>query len=205
MKRYDIINRFISKYDLSRYLEIGVFKGECIEKINIKHKDGVDPGHENEMHHMVNYNTTSCLFFAGFFHGMSVKKYDIVFIDGLHESHQVDKDIKNSLTSTVDSGFVLMHDCSPPTKKHAQVPRGSQVDWMGDVYKSFLRSRLINPQHKHFVIDTDWGVGVILKNQQDEKLDKDFIQKGIDSWDFFCENRVKLLSLISADDFKRDY
>ena len=107
---------------------------------------------------------------------MSVKLYDIIFIDGLHESHQVDKDIKNSLISTEDNGFVLLHDCSPPTKKHAQVPRGSQVDWMGDVYKSFLRSRLNNPQHKHFVVDTDWGVGVICKNQKDENLDKNFVK-----------------------------
>jgi hypothetical protein len=205
MKRYDIINRFAFKYNLSRYLEIGVLRGECIEKINIKHKDGVDPGHEGEIHQMVNYNMTSNSFFAGFFHGMSVKKYDIVFIDGLHESPQVSEDIKNSLESTIDNGFVLMHDCNPPMKKHAQVPRGSQLSWNGDVYKSFLHSRLINPDHRHFVVDTDWGVGVILKNQQDKKLNKDFIQKGIDSWDFFCENKVELLSLTSVDDFKKCY
>ena len=58
---------------------------------------------------------------------------------------------------------------------------------------------------KHFVVDDDWGVGVILKNQEDFNIDKNELQQGIDSWDYFNTNRVKLLNLISPDEFKESY
>ena len=162
MYRFDIINHFIKKYNFKNYLEIGVFNGECIEAIDIFHKDGVDPGVEGVVHPKVNYPITSDEFFE------LIKdediKYDIVFIDGLHHSDQVIKDITNSLKHSMD-----------------------------------------NPQHKHFVVDDDWGVGVILKNQTDVLISKKDLEKGIDSWDYFNTNRVKLLNLIQPDEFKESY
>ena len=203
MYRFDIINHFIKKYNFKNYLEIGVFNGECIEAIDIFHKDGVDPGVEGVVHPKVNYPITSDEFFE------LIKdediKYDIVFIDGLHHSDQVIKDITNSLKHSMDSGVIAMHDCNPPTKAHAQVPRNSQREWNGDTYKAFLQSRMDNPQHKHFVVDDDWGVGVILKNQTDVLISKKDLEKGIDSWDYFNTNRVKLLNLIQPDEFKESY
>ena len=123
-----------------------------------------------------------------------------MFINGLHHSTQVIKDITNSLKHSINNGVIAMHDCNPPTKAHAQVPRNGQREWNGDTYKAFLQSRIDNPQHKHFVVDDDWGVGVILKNQGDFNIDKNELQQGIDSWDYFNTNRVKLLNLISPDE-----
>lgn len=203
MHRSEIINHFITKYNFINYLEIGVFHGDCITKVIAQHKDGVDPGAEGIVHPEVNYPITSDEFFE------LIKdhdiKYDIVFIDGLHHSDQVIKDITNSLKHTTDNGVIAMHDCNPPSKAHAQVPRNGQREWNGDTYKAFLQSRIDNPQHKHFVVDDDWGVGVILKNQEDFNIDKNELQQGIDSWDYFNTNRVKLLNLISPDEFKESY
>ena len=50
MYRFDIINHFVKKYKFKNYLEIGVFNGECIEAVDILHKDGVDPGAEGVVH-----------------------------------------------------------------------------------------------------------------------------------------------------------
>lgn len=203
MHRSEIINHFITKYNFINYLEIGVFHGDCITKVIAQHKDGVDPGAEGIVHPEVNYPITSDEFFE------LIKdhdiKYDIVFIDGLHHSDQVIKDITNSLKHTTDNGVIAMHDCNPPSKAHAQVPRNGQREWNGDTYKAFLQSRIDNPQHKHFVVDDDWGVGVVLKNQGDFSIDKNELQQGIDSWDYFNTNRVKLLNLISPDEFKESY
>lgn len=204
MQRFDIINHFIEKHNFTNYLEIGVFDGSCIKNIKATHIDGVDPGHEGIVHPMVNYPLTSDGFFELIKNNPEIK-YDIIFIDGLHESDQVDRDILNSLKHSIDNGIITMHDCNPPTRQHAQVPRGQQIEWNGDTYKSFLKSRINNPQHKHFVIDDDWGVGVILKNQGDNPIDKHELQQGIDSWDYFNLNRTKLLNIISVDEFKNTY
>jgi hypothetical protein len=203
MHRSEIINHFIIKYNFINYLEIGVFHGNCITKVIAQHKDGVDPGAEGVVHPKVNYPITSDEFFE-LIKGHDIK-YDIVFIDGLHHSDQVIKDITNSLKHTTDNGVIAMHDCNPPSKAHAQVPRNGQREWNGDTYKAFLQSRIDNPQHKHFVVDDDWGVGVILKNQEDFNIDKNELQQGIDSWDYFNTNRVKLLNLIPPDEFKESY
>ena len=204
MYRFDIINHFINKYNFINYLEIGVFTGECIESVIAQHKDGVDPGSEGVIHPKVNYQVTSDVFFKLIEDHPEIL-YDIVFIDGLHHSDQVIKDVTNSLKHSIDNGVIAMHDCNPPTKQHTQIPRNGQRNWNGDTYKAFLQSRIDNPQHKHFVVDDDWGVGVILKNQTDFEIPKEELQKGIDSWDYFDVNRKKLLNLISPDEFKESY
>lgn len=201
MYRYDIINHFISKLNLKSYLEIGVFDGECIQKIICEKKDGVDPGVENGQSIGVNYKMTS----DDFFNNNRNKFYDIIFIDGLHYSEQVDIDIENSLKQTVENGIIILHDCNPPTLTHTLIPRVS-VQWNGDVYKSILKFRKNNLNHEYFTIDSDWGVGVIIKNYKSGNPMKtaDF-DLGISDWNYFNDNRNDLLNLITVDEFKLRY
>jgi hypothetical protein len=196
MYRYEIINKFIKKYNFKEYLEIGVFKGECIKEIECENKDGVDPGIENVLIEEVNYPMGSNEFF-----NQNNKKYDIVFIDGLHHSEQVDVDIINSLKWTKDDGVILLHDCNPPTPNHAAVPQ-IQETWNGDVYKSVLKFQRDNTNHMYYTVDTDWGVGVIIKNQNPtNKMSEDDYNQGINDWYYFDTNRNQLLNLISVDKF----
>jgi len=198
--RYDIINKLIKKYNFKNYLEIGVFDGECINKIECDHIDGVDPGFERGLGIGVNYNVTS----DEFFNRHCSKKYDLIFIDGLHNSDQVDKDLKNALDNTIDSGVIVLHDCNPPTIEHTLIPR-IQAQWNGDVYKSILKFRQYNTNHKIFTVDTDWGVSVIIKNSNntDSSKNVDFF-KAINDWDYFNENRKELLNLINVNNFIDD-
>lgn len=197
MYRYDIINYFISKLNLQTYLEIGVFDGECIQKINCPVKDGVDPGTENGLSVGVNYKMTS----DEFFNSNRNKYYDIIFIDGLHYSKQVDIDIENSLKQTNKNGIVILHDCNPPTLKHTLIPR-IQPQWNGDVYKSILKFRNSNFNHEYFTVDCDWGVGVIMKNYKSKNEVKVAnFEKGIQDWDYFDSNRNHLLNLITTKEF----
>jgi hypothetical protein len=200
MYRYEIINSFIKKYEFKDYLEIGVFKGECIREIECENKDGVDPGIENVLIEEVNYPMGSNEFF-----NQNNKKYDIVFIDGLHHSEQVDLDIKNALKWTNDNGVVLLHDCNPPTPNHAAVPQ-IQEAWNGDVYKSVLKFQKNNKNYLYYTIDTDWGVGVIVKNKnQIYSLSDESYESGINNWDYFDSKRNELLNLISVDRFLNEF
>jgi hypothetical protein len=203
MYRYDIINHFIEKYNFKRYLEIGVFDGECIRLVKCEHKDGVDSCFEGRIAPETNYKMTSDEFFNTI--APTVEKYDIVFIDGLHHSEQVDLDIENALKYTNDNGVVLLHDCNPPTKGHASRPR-SQEEWNGDVYKSILKLQKNNSEYNYCTIDSDWGVGVIDKNKKRVKCDNTVdIATAIIDWEYFDKNRVVLLNLINVLDFKNKY
>ena len=196
IQRFHIINYLIEKYKLVNYLEIGVFKGENIREIKATHKDGVDPGAEGFTTPEVNYPMTSDEFFE-LLRGHDEIKYDVIFIDGLHYSEQVDKDIQNSLKHIVKGGFIVLHDCNPISYDAQIIPRETVV-WNGDVWKSFVDFKTNNPTYTCCVIDTDFGVGVIHNVGQNYKL-----ETRIDSWDYFNDNRKELLNLITVEEFKQ--
>jgi hypothetical protein len=198
VQRYDIINHLIEKYKLINYLEIGVFKGENIKKIQAAHKDGVDPGAEGFTTPEINYPMTSDEFFK-LLEGHDEIKYDIIFIDGLHHADQVEKDIKNALNHVVKGGFIVLHDCNPISYEAQLIPRQT-VAWNGDTWKAFVDFKSNNPSYKCCVVDTDFGVGVIHNNGNEYK-----IENRIDDWDYFNSNRKELLNLISTDEFKTTY
>ena len=155
MKRTDIINTFIQKYGYKSYLEVGTQDPTSnFDKINVEHKVSIDPFPRGE----VTFVGTSDEYFESIADDV---KYDIIFIDGLHHSEQVDIDIENSLKQTNNNGIVILHDCNPPTLEHTLIPR-VQPQWNGDVYKSILKFRKNNKNHEYFTVDCDWGVGVIM-------------------------------------------
>lgn len=198
IKRYNIINYLIEKYKLINYLEIGVFKGENIREIKAAHKDGVDPGVEGYTPPEVNYPVTSDDFFDLLKEHKDIK-YDIIFIDGLHHADQVEKDIKNALNHLVKDGFILLHDCNPVSYDAQLVPRQT-VAWNGDVWKAFVDFKSNNNSYQCNVIDTDFGVGVIKNTGYEYKLNN-----RINDWNYFNNNREKLLNLITWDEFKTTY
>jgi len=203
MRRFEIINTFIKKHNFINYLEIGVFKGENIRNVIAEHKDGVDPTTELGKHiPEINYPVTSDEFFE-LIKGHDIK-YDIVFIDGLHHTEQVDKDIDNSLNHLVDNGIIVMHDCYPRKEEYSLVPRRTGI-WNGDVYKSALKFRQKYP-FKFRTVNTDSGCGIIFNNVKENlKCPSQELQQGIESWNYFDNNRDKLLNLITVDEFKTTY
>jgi hypothetical protein len=202
-KRYDLINYIAEQYDSNDYLEIGVNDGSCIRKIRIPNKDGVDPSPNSELGFgepvpEINYQVTSDYFFDNY----AYKKYDIIFIDGLHHSEQVDVDIQNSLKYLNDGGFILLHDCNPPEYEIQLVPRQTGI-WNGDVWKSIVKLRCTDPNLEINVIDTDWGVGLIKKGNS-EIYTKASLEECLE-WNYFDKNRDEVLNIISVDEFYKMY
>jgi hypothetical protein len=199
IKRFHIINYLIEKHNLVNYLEIGVFKGENIREIKALHKDGVDPGVEGYTPPEVNYPMTSDEFFE-LIKGHEDIKYDIIFIDGLHEYSQVKKDIENSLNHLQPNGFILMHDCNP-VSYDAQIPDRKTIAWNGNVWRAFVEFKQNNPNFECCVVDTDFGVGFIKNNG------KSFNPSPLLDIDYqtFDSDRKKYLNLITWDEFKATY
>ena len=117
MNRVELINHYLSKKDLKKYLEIGVYKGHSFNGVNAEIKDSVDPDTDSP----AIYHMTSDDFFEKVATTLDYK-YDVIFIDGLHHTEQVDKDIKNSLKYLEEDGVVILHDCNPINEMRQRVP-----------------------------------------------------------------------------------
>jgi len=199
-QRWELMNYLIKKYELINYLEIGVNDGLCIRQIIAEHKDGVDPYPGSEIGGAIvpeiNYPISSDDFFE-LIKNADIK-YDMVFIDGLHHSDQVDKDIQNALNHITDDGFIILHDCNPLVYEMQIVPRVTGL-WNGDVWKSITKLRCTEPNLEVMVVDMDWGVGVVKKGKQ-IVYDKAPLSECL-TWEYFDEHRVELNNLITVEDF----
>ena len=157
IKRWDLIQHLINKYNFSNYLEIGCDKDQCFSKISIKNKVGIDPVSGG------NIRTTSDDFFL-----KNKDSFEIIFIDGLHHYEQATKDINNALKILNNNGFILVHDCLPRTLAHQAIPR-YRGSWNGDVWKSIVQLRT-RKDIETFTCQIDYGVGVIQKKPNNDIL-----------------------------------
>ena len=193
--RYDIINYLIKKNKYINYLEIGICDGDTFKRIEIEHKDGVDPNPVDAGIEYTNYTITSDDFFD-LLRGHDEIKYDIIFIDGLHYWEQVEKDLTNSLNHLQPNGIVVMHDCNPmfevTQRRYAVVGA-----WNGDTWKAFAKFRMTREDLEMYVVDTDHGIGVVkIGNQKlytPTILDMDY--------SLLDNNRKELLNLITIEEF----
>jgi hypothetical protein len=199
-QRWELMNYLIQKHDIKNYLEIGVNDGLCIRQITAEHKDGVDPYPGSEVGGAIvpeiNYPISSDEFFD-LLKGHDIK-YDMIFIDGLHHTDQVDKDIQNSLNHIVDNGFIILHDCNPLEYHMQLVPRQTGL-WNGDVWKSIVKLRCTNPSVEVCVVDADWGVGVVRKGTQ-QRYDEAPLTQCL-TWEYFDKHRYDLINLITVQEF----
>lgn len=206
--RSEVIN-YVLKYlnKETKYLEIGVrYPEENFDKIISENKYSVDPGTEN-FKNPVDFKITSDEFFNQLRGGKILTreiKFDVIFIDGLHFAEQVERDIYNSLEFLNEDGFIVLHDCNPPTAFHASEeylyrlsPSGGY--WNGTTWKAFYKFR----QKSSFFsccIDSDWGIGIVSK-----KLNLGNPTKIINPYfefNIFDQNRRESLNLVSFDEFK---
>ena len=190
--RTSIINHLIKKNNFQNYLEIGVRDLRNFEKINIKNKIGVDP-HPLKISNQI-ISTDSDNFFL-----KNKKNFDLIFIDGLHLEYQVDNDLKNSLKFLTDDGYIVMHDCNPPSEFHQREVYevdGKFPSWNGTTWKSYAKLRINNQNLEMWCVNCDWGVGIIKKGFQNRYKTNNII-----NYSLLKKNRSKLLNLISVKKF----
>lgn len=159
--RIACIAKTISALDAERYLEIGCETDIVFKSVACSHKVGVDPNRGGTV------RATSDDFFAG-----NDERFDVIFVDGLHEYAQVKRDIDNALSVLNEGGAILIHDCLPLSYAAQAVPRiaGRKEAWTGDVWKAIAELKQRTDVDLR-VIATDSGVGLLLPRENTDRKD----------------------------------
>ena len=121
-------------------------------------------------------------------------KFDIVFIDGLHHSNQVLKDIENALNHLSDNGTIVCHDCLPTTEK-MQERNDHGGEWTGDVWKAIAELRVERIDLDIKVVDTDYGCGIIRKGTNIPYI----TNENYKTYTYYSNNKNELLNVISTE------
>ena len=191
MKRLEIIQTLIDKIDAKNYLEIGLGGGENFKAIKCENKIGVDPNfkYENTL------KITSDSFFE-----QNTKTFDVIFIDGLHWSEQVYRDIVNSAKVLSWYGYIICHDMNPHTEFMQKYPQEREGEWTGDCWKALVKLRTEENDLNISVVNTDYGCGIIKKGIKNSlKVDIDL------TWKNLVKNKTNWLNLITVKEFIKLY
>lgn len=140
-----------------RYLEIGLNRGKTFDAVLADSKVGVDPrtgffrknlGGKEEV-----YKLTSDKFFSH----LPAQKFDLIFVDGLHEYLQCYRDVLNSLNYLEVGGVILVDDVRPESPTSAKKSQKEAMrdyakmgrvngPWHGDVYKLVEILKHLHPE-----------------------------------------------------------
>lgn len=190
--RTEIINFLIQKNDYKRYLEIGTQQGHNFREIIIDHKESIDPVPGEHVIHVMKSDD--------FFNKLDESvKYDIIFVDGLHHSTQVYKDIQNALIHLSEKGTIICHDMNPQFEITQRLNIVVNM-WHGDCWKAFVKIRSERGDLNMYTIDTDCGLGIITHGEQTP------IDVPEDLYYAYLEtNRKYVLNLVDANEFIETY
>jgi len=218
MDRIKTINKLLEITKNKIYLEIGVFRGSCITKINANEIYGVDPSPSLILNFkflfkkIKLFKITSDEFFKKDVKKIN-KKFDVIFIDGLHTHLQSMKDVLNSLNYLNENGFIVLHDCNPSTEIMATPANSFEEvkilnkknlnwtkEWCGDVWKTIVLLRTKRSDLEITVFNYDYGVGIIRKKNS-KKLNFQINNINELSYDIFNFNRKEFLNLKEEREF----
>src|SRR6266404_4870518 len=203
-QRYDLINHIISRRFPTgcRYLEVGLRNpADCFDRVNATHKESVDPGTEgiNEATHKM----TSDEYFAS--ECIRREPFNLVFIDGLHLSHQVWKDMNNAREVLSSNGFLIVHDCNPPhwSRAHSVYQHflAHPSEWNGDVWCAWYFART-QWALASVCVDTDQGVGVFSMSKSAEPIRH---TNRFFSYGLMADDRASHLELTSGAEFFQNF
>ena len=181
-----LINDLISDLNYKSYLELGVSIGESWKLISCENKIGVDNNINvaNEFDGVVHATTDD--YFLN-----NKDKFDLIYIDALHEKNQVYKDFKNSFNILNDSGVIIFHDVNPFDISQ------THFNSSGDVFELWIE---LAKTYKVYIIKNEYdgdSVGIFIKSKNSKFIDielKDY------TYQFFSENREDFISYLNYEE-----
>ena len=181
-----LINDLISDLNYKSYLELGVSVGESWKLISCENKIGVDNNINvaNEFDGVI-HSTTDNYFLN------NKDKFDLIYIDALHEKNQVYKDFKNSFNVLNDSGVIIFHDVNPFDISQ------THFNSSGDVFELWIE---LAKTYKVYIIKNEYdgdSVGIFIKSKNYKFIDielKDY------TYQFFSENREDFISYLNYEE-----
>jgi hypothetical protein len=219
MDRIRVVQNIINHQKTTNYLEIGVLAGDAFLRIKSRRKWAVDPDFmitpakkfryyfKNPYNIFSKYfGMESDVFFDTQVPMLSRHGIDVAFIDGLHTFEQSLQDVQNTLKYLNTNGVIVLHDCNPmseaaayPATSIAQVrkinPPGFEGIWNGDVWKTIAYLRATRKDLRVFVLDCDFGLGVVTRGTPENMLE--YSAEAIQNLSYrdLSENRKSLLNL----------
>lgn len=216
MNRTELINLLLHKIGYKKkYLEIGLNNpNDNYFNVQCAYKECVDPytyiecdysdadtsfDREYVKEHVLTYQMTSDDFFR-----QNTKKYDVIFIDGLHIAEQVVRDIQNSLVCLNENGYIIVHDCLPICEEHQLEDRQS-VTWNGSTWKALPNLSMIDGVTFR-IVEMDEGCAIIQKYKDDLDFSK-YKASDLEYNEVFTNNRIRnsILHVISPYEFLEIY
>jgi hypothetical protein len=167
--RTDLLRYISQRFHPQSYLEIGCYRDDNFNILKQLHERsvGVDPEIGGTL------RMTSDEFFQ-----QNNEKFDLIFIDGDHNSEQVWKDITDSLMILNDGGTVVIHDLNPRIEDR-QLPFDQVKNrnvWLGDGWRAAVAMRLLS-DYEIVIVDIDLGCGVIRKRPNTHPLPAEWHQQ----------------------------
>jgi hypothetical protein len=216
MTRIDVVQQIVDRTNARTYLEIGVYEGVSFMPIRVRRKIGVDPtfaiSRKSRLKWLIKnranwfakfHRCTSDSYFA---RKKPAVRFDVVLIDGLHTMEQALRDVVNCLGSLNSRGAIVMHDCNPAHAAAAcpaaswkaaedmKVPGWNAV-WTGDVWKTICHLRSQRDDVKVFVLDCDFGLGIITRGTPHSRLDLSGDELRRMTYEDLARDRKRLLDL----------
>ena len=195
LNRSDIINHAIQCIKAKDYLEIGCAQNDNFDKIKIRNKVGIDPNSGGTL------RMTSDEFFK-----VNLMKYDVIFLDGLHEHTQLWQDFQNAVKVLRPNGIIVLHDMLPPGESQAVWPlpdaNKGEAPRCGTSWRATFD--ILKLQKEYFIIDRETGIAIWRNNDVPNDILED---SEIISWDEFQEYRKNpgLPIIDSTDALQRMY
>ncbi len=194
MDRLKVLQTIIDRIKARTYLEIGVSAGNTFLRVRAPKKIALDPRFKMSGRKRLRFMLTnpcnrrneSCemtseQFFATRSHLLQEHGLDVAFVDGLHTYEPALRDVEHCLRHLNPGGVIVMHDCNPPSEA-AAIPAASRAqakemnlpgandEWCGDTYKAVIHLRSQHDQLRVFVIDADYGLGVVTRGEPESML-----------------------------------
>ena len=186
-RTWELFNTLIAEHGYASYLEIGCRGDTTFNQVKAARKVGVDP-RSGGTHRM-----TSDAYFKS-----SDEKFDLVFIDGMHERAQVLRDFDNALARLNPNGTIVLHDCDPPSEARQSMPYTNQRGHCGDCWKAYIEVRG-RPDVDAVCTTFDMGMGVVRVRPNSSLLS---VGKPSDqlTWQDLEANRAEWLRQVATDD-----
>jgi len=186
MQKWQLLNLFVWAHDYKSYLEIGTqFTHKNFDKILCEEKVGIDPFPSSPTTHAV----TSDEYFKNI---ANAKKFDLIFIDGLHHCEQVVIDINNSLNHLNKNGTIVVHDVLPTTEL-MQVREDHGGEWTGDVWKAIALLRITRDDLDIRTYEMDYGCAIIRKNKSEKYIPE---SANWNTWEYYEKHKKEMLCCV---------
>lgn len=201
MDRLTALNVLVAQLRARSYLEVGVQTGVVFRGVTVRDKVGVDPDPTSA----ATVKMTSDDYFASLADLDPARRFDLIFIDGLHLAEQVARDASHALRVLTPGGCIVFHDCDPPTER-SQRREMDPALWCGDTWRAWvaLRERMYGlPGVDTYTVDADLGLGVVVTSRLFGVPPMAPVAPAVNSYESFSRQRRELLGLISPAGFRQ--